>query len=190
MDCPRCGSKKIAMNGSIHNGKQKYRCKKCNRQFVENPQNVPISKEKIHYIDKLLLEKIPLAGIVRAVGVSERWLQNYVNNKYDLIPKQVNVKEKKQGRLTIQIDEMWSFVVSKKNKKWIWLAIDIETGEVVGVYVGSRDKKGAQGLWDSLPAVYRQCAVFATLIFGRPIKRFCRPKDTVPLAKRAAKQTA
>ena len=27
-------------------------------------------------IDKLLLEKIPLAGIARVVGVSEPWLQN------------------------------------------------------------------------------------------------------------------
>jgi len=57
---------------------------------------------------------------------------------------------------------MWSFVISKKNKVWIWLAIDIKTGEIVGVFVGSRDAKGAQGLWDSLPPVYRQCAVSNT----------------------------
>ena len=30
-------------------------------------------------IDKLLLEKIPLVGIARVTGVSERWLQTYVN---------------------------------------------------------------------------------------------------------------
>jgi IS1 family transposase len=39
---------------------------------------------------------------------------------------------------------MWSFVWKRKNKVWIWLAIDIETGEIVGVFVGSRDIKGAQ----------------------------------------------
>ena len=32
----------------------------------------------------------------------------------------------------------------------------------VGVYIGARDEASAQGLWDSLPAVYRQCAVAYT----------------------------
>jgi insertion element IS1 protein InsB len=32
----------------------------------------------------------------------------------------------------------------------------------VGVYIGDRSRESAQGLWDSLPAVYRQCAVSYT----------------------------
>ena len=54
---------------------------------------------------------------------------------------------------------MWSFVEMKANKKWIWLAIDRDSREIVGVHVGSRDRLGAQELWKSLPPVYRQCAV-------------------------------
>jgi IS1 family transposase len=46
-------------------------------------------------------------------------------------------------------------VSNKKNKQWIWLALDVMTGEIVGVYVGKRSRKGAQGLWESLPGVYR-----------------------------------
>jgi IS1 family transposase len=72
------------------------------------------------------------------------------------------VKSKKKGKLTIQCDEMWSFVGTKGNKQWIWLAIDVLTKEIVGVYIGQRDKDGTQGLWNSLPAVYRQCAVSYT----------------------------
>ena len=161
MSCPTCKSENIIKNGSIHNGKQKYACKDCSRQFILDPTNC-ISCEKKDLIDKLLLEKIPLAGIARVVGVSERWLQKYVNEKYDLILKFINVIAKKKGKLVIQCDEMWSFVMSKDNKVWIWLAIDIETSEIVGVYIGSRDAKGAKGLWDSLPPVYRQCAVSYT----------------------------
>jgi insertion element IS1 protein InsB len=55
-----------------------------------------------------------------------------------------------------------SFVGNQSNKQWIWLAIDVFTKEIVGVYIGKRDQTGAQGLWDSLPAVYRQCAVSYT----------------------------
>ena len=68
----------------------------------------------------------------------------------------------KKSQLTIQCDEMWSFVEMKSNKKWIWLAIDVASKQIVGVYVGSRDRIGAKGLWDSLPPVYRQCAVCYT----------------------------
>jgi len=57
---------------------------------------------------------------------------------------------------------MWSFVANKKNKQWVLLALDlaldIETKEIVGVYVGERSQQGAEGLWQSLPALYRQCA--------------------------------
>jgi insertion element IS1 protein InsB len=57
---------------------------------------------------------------------------------------------------------MWSFVSNKGNKQWVWLALDIKSGEVVGVYVGARSRDGAHRLWQSLPSVYRQCAVCYT----------------------------
>lgn len=68
----------------------------------------------------------------------------------------------KKRRLTIQCDELWSFVGKKANKQWVWLALDVETRLIVGGYVGNRDEAGARGLWQSLPAVYRQCAVCYT----------------------------
>ena len=50
---------------------------------------------------------------------------------------------KKTGKLTIQCDEMWSFVGNKNNKQWLWLAIDIETKEIVGFHLGEIGEKGA-----------------------------------------------
>ena len=96
--CPSCNSEQIVKNGKIHNGKQNYKCRDCGRQFVENPQNKIIHQETKNLIDKLLLEKIPLAGIARVTDVSEPWLQNYVNNKYESIPQQIKVKVKKKGK--------------------------------------------------------------------------------------------
>ena len=112
MNCPKCSSQAIVKNGSIHTGKQKYSCKDCGRQFVENPQNKnqPIPDETINIIEKLLLERLALAAIVRVTGVSKRWLQNYVNKKYSEISQEVIVAKKQKGKLTIECDEMWSFV--------------------------------------------------------------------------------
>lgn len=95
VSCPSCEYDKTIKNGHIHNGKQRYRCKACNRQFVLNPTKKVISEETREHIDKLLLEKIPLAGIARAMEVSETWLQNYVNQKYKAVEKQVQIEEKR-----------------------------------------------------------------------------------------------
>lgn len=62
----------------------------------------------------------------------------------------------------MQLDEMWSFVGSKRCKQWIWLAMDAESRAIVGVYLGDRSRRSAQRLWQSLPSVYRQGAVCYT----------------------------
>lgn len=96
MNCPSCESSKIVKNGLIHNGKQNYRCKNCGRQFVEAPQQKLISQQTKDLVDKLLLEKISLAGIARVCEVSEVWLQSYVNRKYAAVPQQMEVSTKKK----------------------------------------------------------------------------------------------
>jgi insertion element IS1 protein InsB len=160
--CPKCGSSHTVKNGSIHNGKKKYKCKDCGYQFIENPTNTTISPETKQFIDKLLLERISLRGIARVTGVSWSWLQNYVNQKLGHIPRKIKVSGKSKRRLTIECDEMWSFVASKKNAFYIWLAIDRDTREIVGCYVGDRTRQSARKLWGSLPGIYRQCAVAYT----------------------------
>lgn len=121
-----------------------------------------VPEEHRGIIDRLLLEKIPLAAIARAMQVSQQWLQTYVNAKYAAVPQQVKVSPKFKHRLTVQMDELWSFVQDKDHQQWVWLAIDRATREIVGCYVGDRSGKSAGALWNSLPAVYRQCAVCYT----------------------------
>jgi transposase-like protein len=97
MKCPACDSGDIVKNGSLGNGKSKFKCSACGRQFVERPKKQPISGTTKALIDKLLLERISLAGIARVAGVSERWLQDYVNDKYTSVPRQVNVKKNRRS---------------------------------------------------------------------------------------------
>lgn len=61
--CPRCHSHHIVKNGRIQNKKPKFQCQDCQRQFVENSTKKVIDPETKELIDRLLLEKIPLAGI-------------------------------------------------------------------------------------------------------------------------------
>jgi transposase-like protein len=158
MTCPICGSHDISKNGTTRRGKQNYKCRDCNRQFVEDPQWKPKDKDTRAFVDLLLLEKIPLAGIARATDVSDSWLQTYVNACYDAVSKVAEVVPKAKGKLKVQMDELWSFIDNKGNKQWVWVAIDADTREIIGCHLGERSRASAIALWQSIPAVYRQCA--------------------------------
>jgi hypothetical protein len=41
---------------------------------------------------------------------------NYVNKKYAEISPEISVMKKAKGQLTLELDEMWSFVKNKRNK--------------------------------------------------------------------------
>ena len=60
----------------------------------------------------------------------------------------------------IQLDELWSFVQKKAAKQWVWLALNPANRQVVAVYVGSRGREGAAGLYGQLPAVFKGAVGF------------------------------
>ena len=160
--CPTCSSRHLIKNGSVHNGKPKHQCKSCGRQFVVNPTKITVSQKIKQLIDRLLLERISLRGIARVTQISWSWLQDYVNQKLARASRQVKVSGKLPGRLTIECDEMWSFVNSKKNEVYIWLAIDRNSRKIIGCFVGDRTRKSARKLWASLPEIYQQCTIAYT----------------------------
>jgi insertion element IS1 protein InsB len=57
---------------------------------------------------------------------------------------------------------MWSFVGKRRNKVWVWLAQDCDTGEIIALHLGNRSRRSARTLWQQVPPAYRQCAVCYT----------------------------
>jgi transposase-like protein len=74
MQYPRCQTTRVIKNGTIHTGKPKWKCKDCGRQLIANPTQRRITDQTKQTIDKLLLERLSLAGIVRITGMSACWL--------------------------------------------------------------------------------------------------------------------
>ena len=97
MLCPKCQSPQIIKYGHTHYGKPRFRCQACGRQFVENATRQPVDEATRQLIDKLLLECLARSAIARVSGVSQRWLQMYVNHKYYQVPKQVEISKKKEA---------------------------------------------------------------------------------------------
>ena len=53
--------------------------------------------------------------------------------------------QEKKGKLTIQCNKLWPFPDNKDNKQWVGCAMEVETYEIIGVYIGSRDEDAAKG---------------------------------------------
>ncbi len=166
--CPACNSIGTKKNGHIHNGKQNRRCKKCGRQFVENPKQKLISVEKREQIRDLLLERISLRGICRSMKVSLRWLLDFIASEYEQLPDDLNYGASVETdslliwSIESEVDEMWSFVRSKENKQWIWIAMDARSRQIIAFHVGDRSRESARKLWESIPKNYRDKATFYT----------------------------
>ena len=75
---PRCKSPKYKKNGHIHNDKQNHHCHDCGCQFVQCCQQYLITDDKRGLIERLLLERLSLRGICRAVGVILKWLLGFL----------------------------------------------------------------------------------------------------------------
>jgi IS1 family transposase/DNA-directed RNA polymerase subunit RPC12/RpoP len=164
--CPKCGSERCVKSGHIHTGAQRYVCKDCGRQFIENPRQKRVSSEKKSLVERLLLERISLEGIMRAAEVGATWLQWHVNKVYAGVKRTFADEPAPCGELVVECDEMWSFVGNKDEKRWIWLATDQTTpgkkGRIVGCFIGDRSAETARKLWESMPAAYQQRADFYT----------------------------
>lgn len=112
-------------------------------------------------IDRLLLAKIPLAGIARVMQLSEDWLQGDVNECYDAVPPQVQVQPK--AKATRSSNGRVVVVCRQQGKQApVWLALDVATREIVGCDVADRSSEAAMAVWKSLPPVDRQCAIVYT----------------------------
>ena len=166
--CPRCQSPKFRKNGHIHNGKQNHQCQDCGRQFVACLEQPLIPDETRALIERLLVERISLRGICRAVGVHLKWLLGFLVQCIEALPDHLHVQlvtcnsDVMMQRLVVEADEMSRFVKKKANKPWIWLAMDAKSRQVMAFHVGDRSRKSAKRLWAKILDAYRQHATFDT----------------------------
>ncbi len=90
--CPQCGSRQYKRNDRIHTGKQNHKCKVCRRAFVLVPENHVITEDQRRLIERLLLERISLRGICRAMGVGLRWLLYFMAERFTAAPEHLYVQ--------------------------------------------------------------------------------------------------
>jgi transposase-like protein len=132
--CPQCASEQCKKNGHIHTGKQHHQCKHCGRQFVLQLERRVIDAGQRSVVEHLLLEKMSLHGICRAVGVSIRWLMAFMVARFRAAPEDLHVQlPSRPGAVSwrwveAEVDAMHSVVQKKAHEQWLWLAHTADRG--------------------------------------------------------------
>ena len=160
--CPACLSDSIKKNGLKSYGKQNYKCKDCQRQFIGDHaltyQGCHSQKDsKIRY---LMVRGSGIRDIACVEKISKgKVLATLKKCNYRLTPKQSQYD-------CLEVDELWTFVGKKTNKQWLIYAYHRATGEIVAYVWGKRDLKTVKKLKAKLQELGVTCAKNLFTIFS------------------------
>ena len=85
--------------------------------------------------------------------VGSKKAQSQPNLKETLIPAQADD--------ILELDELWSFVRFRKNKRWLWTVMCRRTRQIVAFAIGDRSAQTCRKLWKRIPQQYRRCHSFS-----------------------------
>lgn len=63
--------------------------------------------------------------------------------------------------VVLELDELWSFVYCKGNKRWVWLALCKQTRQVVACVIGGRGVATCRHLWKAVPEAFKHGICFS-----------------------------
>ena len=144
MECPDCGSTNVRKNGK-RRGKQNHLCKNCKRQFIDiysSSQKYPDETRKKCL--EMYLNGMGFRGVERVTKVSDTTISNWVRQEGENLsdaPELDTIPE------VGEVDELQTFVGSKKNKVWIWTAVDHFKKGILAWVIGDRSAKTFETLW-------------------------------------------
>lgn len=82
---------------------------------------------------------------------------------------------------TLELDELWSFVLKKANKRWIWIALCRQTRQVVAFVIGDRSAETCRQLWEKIPSAFRTGHCFSD--FWEAYQLVLRPEQHTAVGK-------
>ena len=146
MKCPQCHSTKTIKNGR-RRGKQCYKCRDCGRQFVESPVVRSYPPEVKQLCLKMYLNGMGLRGIERVTEIHHTTVMHWVREAGLKLP---DAPEEDEIPEITEIDELQTFIGSKRNKVWIWTVVNHWKPGIVLWTIGDRSHLSFQRLWLTL----------------------------------------
>ncbi len=111
-ECAQCGSSHQVKNGTTAQGKQEYHCRSCGAYGTLNP-SVRYPPERKAEILRAYQERSSLRRLERTFGVARQTVAKWLRTEAAALPNSPPVVEA-SPRDVLELDEVWSFVGSKK----------------------------------------------------------------------------
>jgi insertion element IS1 protein InsB len=144
--CPDCSSLNIVKNGKTAQQKQRYLCKDCRRQFIRNYTYLGCIEAVRALIVPLTLNGAGIRDIERVLLVSRHTVLETLRTA----AAQVTAPTVPRRVRALELDEFWSFVRSKRQQRWTWLAFDRVRRAVVAFVNERRTDAACQKLLQQL----------------------------------------
>ncbi len=135
MECKYCHGK-CTKYGRQKNGNQRYHCKNCGRKQQADYRYRACRPEIDRQIIALTKECVGIRGTARLLRISTTTLLRRILS----IAAAIRPPELLPGRV-YEVDEMRTFVRSKREPVWIVYALDRASRRVAGFQVGSRTNR-------------------------------------------------
>ena len=144
MQCRYCESTEVRKNGK-RRGKQNHICTACGRQFIEG-YDPPKGYSEETKQDCLMryVNGMGFRGIERCTGVHHTTVIHWVKQLGKQLP---DAPEESEIPEVGELDELQTFVGSKKNKIWIWTAVNHFRAGIRAWVVGDHSAETFKPLW-------------------------------------------
>src|SRR5215210_6174847 len=106
-----------------------------------------------------LTRNAPLSGASRAPSGSRATPSRVGSKKAARLPPLLRTlppAPPPEDDLVLELDELWSFVGKKADKRWVWIALARHTRQVVAYAIGDRGERTCRRLWERIPEDYRR----------------------------------
>lgn len=158
--CPKCNSVDIIKNGHDYKGAQKFHCKACDAYGTLVKKGTSAQTIRQQVMDAYC-ERVSMRGIERIFGVSRYYLACWLLEAVTSLPSLSATLLKWQPGDVLELDELWSFVLKKSQKRWVWLALCRRTRQIVAYVIGDRSEETCRRLWERIPTEYKACRTFS-----------------------------
>jgi insertion element IS1 protein InsB len=105
-------------------------------------------------------EHSSMRGVRRVFGVSRPTLSKWLK-KDESNPPTEETFLPAQPSDELELDEMWSFVLKKSKKCWLWAALCCRTRQIIAHVIGDRNVKTCRKLWKLIPDEYTACCSYS-----------------------------
>lgn len=166
LKCPYCKQNNAVCFGFDKNNRQRYKCLACNKTFNERAgtafYRARSSEKDITEAIHAYMRCANITAIAEIKGVKSKTLVGWIRKAAQKGREIPGFFFRSLKLVSMQLDELWSYVKSKSNEQWVWHAIAPVTKLLLAFHIGSWTKENAERFLGRLREIIAEVGIITT----------------------------